>query len=80
MALLLNKKHISIVLLERAVFIVQEEIYAQEQFTHNVLSGLTEEEKKKILLLIVEIVWMIAGFNVARLGVLSYLNFGIFLI
>lgn len=30
--------------------------------------------KKKTLLLIAGIVWMIAGFNVARLGVLSYLN------
>ena len=29
--------------------------------------------KKKTLLLIAGIVWMIAGFNVARLGVLSYL-------
>ena len=40
-----NKKHISIVLLEKAEFIVQEGIYAQKQFAHNVLSGLTEEEK-----------------------------------
>ena len=30
--------------------------------------------KKKTLLLIAGIVWLIAGFNVARLGVLSYLN------
>lgn len=30
--------------------------------------------KKKTLLLIAGVVWMIAGFNVARLGVLSYLN------
>lgn len=30
--------------------------------------------KRKTLLLIAGIVWMIAGFNVARLGVLSYLN------
>ncbi len=30
--------------------------------------------KKKTLLLIAGIVWMIAGFNVARLGVLSYMN------
>lgn len=30
--------------------------------------------KKKTLLLIAGIVWVIAGFNVARLGVLSYLN------
>mgnify|MGYP006992342433 CR=1 FL=1 len=28
--------------------------------------------KKRTLLLIAGIVWMIAGFNVARLGVLSY--------
>ena len=32
-----NKKHISIVLLEKAEFIVQEGIYAQKQFAHNVL-------------------------------------------
>ena len=30
--------------------------------------------KKKTLLLIAGIVWMITGFNVARLGALSYLN------
>lgn len=30
--------------------------------------------KKKTLLLIAGIVWMIAGFNIARLGVLSYMN------
>lgn len=30
--------------------------------------------KKRTLLLIAGIVWLIAGFNVARLGVLSYLN------
>ena len=30
--------------------------------------------KKKTLLLIAGIVWIIAGFNVARMGVLSYLN------
>lgn len=30
--------------------------------------------KKKTLLLIAGIVWMIAGVNVARLGVISYLN------
>ena len=40
-----NKKHITIVLLEKAELIVQEGIYAQKQFAHNVLSGLTEEEK-----------------------------------
>ncbi len=30
--------------------------------------------RKRTLLLIAGIVWMIAGFNVARLGVMSYLN------
>ena len=30
--------------------------------------------KKRSLLLIAGIVWMIAGFNVARLGVISYLR------
>lgn len=40
-----NKKHITIVLLEKAELIVQEGICAQKQFAHNVLSGLTEEEK-----------------------------------
>lgn len=30
--------------------------------------------KKRTLLLIVGIVWLIAGFNVARLGFLSYLT------
>lgn len=30
--------------------------------------------KKRTLLIIAEIVWLIAGFNVARLGVLSYLE------
>ena len=30
--------------------------------------------KKRTLLLIASIVWMIAGFNVARLGVMSYRN------
>ncbi len=41
-----NKKHITIVLLEKAELIVQEGIYAQKQFAHNVLIGLTEEEKR----------------------------------
>ena len=41
-----NKKHITIVLLEKAELIVQEGICAQKQFAHNVLSGLTEEEKR----------------------------------
>ncbi len=40
-----NKKHITIVLLEKAELIVQKGIYAQKQFAHNVLIGLTEEEK-----------------------------------
>jgi len=30
--------------------------------------------KKRTLLLIAGIVWLIAGFNVARLGIISYLN------
>lgn len=30
--------------------------------------------RKRTLLLIAGIVWMIAGFNVARLGVMSYMN------
>lgn len=33
--------------------------------------------KKKVLLIIAGIVWMIAGFNVARLGVISYLTIDI---
>lgn len=103
-----NKKHIEIILLDKAEIIVKAGINAQKQFANDVLSGLTEEEKhmcidvfdkicnnaekylkeykeqsanetrfcvkKKTLLLIAGIVWMIAGFNVARLGVLSYLN------
>lgn len=31
--------------------------------------------KRRTLLRIAGIVWMIAGFNVARLGVLSYFNY-----
>jgi len=33
--------------------------------------------KKQVLLIIAGIIWMIAGFNVARLGVLSYLTIDI---
>ena len=40
-----NKKHIEIVLLDKAELIVQAGINAQKQFAQNVLSGLTEEEK-----------------------------------
>ena len=40
-----NKKHIEIVLLDKAKLIVEAGINAQKQFAQNVLSGLTEEEK-----------------------------------
>lgn len=40
-----NKKHIEIVLLDKAELIVKAGINAQKQFAQNVLSGLTEEEK-----------------------------------
>lgn len=40
-----NKKHIEIVLLDKAKLIVAEGMDAQKQFAHNVLSGLTDEEK-----------------------------------
>ena len=40
-----NKKHIEIILLDRAELIVAAGINAQKQFAGNVLSGLTEEEK-----------------------------------
>ena len=40
-----NKKHIEIVLLDKAELIVEAVINAQKQFAQNVLSGLTEEEK-----------------------------------
>ena len=40
-----NKKHIEIVLLDKAELIVEAGIKAQKQFAQNVLSGLTEEEK-----------------------------------
>ena len=40
-----NKKHIEIVLLDKAEIIVKAGINAQKQFANNVLSGLTEEEK-----------------------------------
>ena len=40
-----NKKHIEIVLLDKAKLIVEAGINAQKQFAQNVLSGLTEDEK-----------------------------------
>ena len=40
-----NKKHIEIVLLDKAEVIVKAGINAQKQFAKDVLSGLTEEEK-----------------------------------
>ena len=40
-----NKKHIEIVLLDKAELIVEAGINAQKQFAQNVLSGLTDEEK-----------------------------------
>ncbi len=40
-----NKKHIEIVLLDKAELIVEAGINAQKKFAQNVLSGLTEEEK-----------------------------------
>ena len=40
-----NKKHIEIVLLDKAEVIVKAGINAQKQFAQNVLKGLTEEEK-----------------------------------
>ena len=39
-----NKKHIEIVLLDKAELIVEAGINAQKRFAQNVLSGLTEEE------------------------------------
>ena len=41
-----NKKHVEIFLLDKAELIVEEGINAQKQFARNVLSGLTEEEKR----------------------------------
>ena len=41
-----NKKHIEIVLLDKAELIVEAGINAQKQFARNVLRGLTEEEKR----------------------------------
>ena len=41
-----NKKHIEIVLLDKAELIVQAGINAQKEFAQDVLSGLTEEEKR----------------------------------
>ena len=40
-----NKKHIEIVLLDKAEIIVEAGLNMQKQFAKNVLSGLTEEEK-----------------------------------
>ncbi len=41
-----NKKHIEIVLLDKAELIVEAVINAQKEFAQDVLSGLTEEEKR----------------------------------
>ena len=41
-----NKKHIEIVLLDNAELIVEAGINAQKEFAQDVLSGLTEEEKR----------------------------------
>ena len=41
-----NKKHIEIVLLDKAELIVEAGINAQKRFAQNVLRGLTEEEKR----------------------------------
>lgn len=41
-----NKKHIEIVLLENAMPIIEDGIKAQKDFASNVLSGLTNEEKR----------------------------------
>ena len=41
-----NKKHIEIILLEKAMPIIEDGIKAQKDFASNVLSGLTNEEKQ----------------------------------
>ena len=41
-----NKKHIEIVLLDKAELIVEAGLNAQKEFAQDVLSGLTEEEKR----------------------------------
>ena len=41
-----NKKHIEIVLLEKAMPIIEDGIKARKDFASNVLSGLTNEEKR----------------------------------
>ncbi len=41
-----NKKHIEIILLENAMPIIEDGIKAQKDFASNVLSGLTNEEKR----------------------------------
>ena len=40
-----NKKHIEIVLLDKAEIIVEAGLNMQKQFAQNVLNGLTEEER-----------------------------------
>ena len=40
------KKHIEIILLDKAELIIEAGLNAQKQFAKNVLSGLTEEEKQ----------------------------------
>ena len=40
-----NKKHIEIILLDKAELIIEAGHNAQKQFAQNVLRGLTEEEK-----------------------------------
>ena len=41
-----NKKHIEIVLLEKAVPIIEDGIKVQKEFAKTLLQGLTEEEKR----------------------------------
>ena len=41
-----NKKHIEIVLLEKAVPIIEDGIKVQKEFAKTVLQGLTQEEKR----------------------------------
>ena len=41
-----NKKHIEIVLLEKAVPIIEDGITVQKEFAKTLLQGLTEEEKR----------------------------------
>ena len=44
-----NKKHIEIILLDKAELIIEAGLNAQKQFAKNVLSGLTEEEKQSLI-------------------------------